>query len=116
MTTNTNITNEGNINAPVSLCIPRVNINIKEPQVRKIFDELKIGIIDRIDIVKKTTGRGDKYNRVFIHFKKWNNNENANTAYELLMNGKEIKIMYDEPWFWKASLKRISTTTTTTTT
>lgn len=90
-------------NTPISLCIPRVNININESHVRNTFDELKIGIIDRIDIVKKTTGRGEKFNRVFIHFKKWLNNENANKAYEILMNGKEIKIMYDDPWFWKVS-------------
>lgn len=94
-----------------SLCIPRVNTNINEQKIRKIFDDLKLGIIDHIDIVKKTTLRGEKFNRVFLHFKKWHDNENANTAYEILMNGKEIKIMYDDPWFWKVSLKKTSQST-----
>ena len=86
-----------------SLCIPRVVLNINEKQIRNIFDELNMGIIERIDIVNKTTTKGEKFNRVFIHFACWFETENANAALDRLMNGKEIKIMYDDPWFWKAS-------------
>ena len=92
------------VNNKFSLCIPRVFLNIYEKRIRSVFNALNIGEIERIDIVKKNTERGDKYNRVFIHFKRWSNSENAQLAQEILKNGKEIKIIYDEPWFWKVSL------------
>jgi hypothetical protein len=89
-----------------SLCIPRVFSNIDEKRIRHIFDELNLGIIERVDIVNKTTEKGEKFNRVFVHFRRWFSNSNADTARERLLNGKEIKIIYDEPWFWKVSAYR----------
>ena len=90
-----------------SLCIPRVFTNIDETRIRRIFDELNMGIIDRVDIIYKTTVKGEKFNRVYIHFKRWFiNNANADIARERLLNGKDIKIIYDDPWFWKVSAYR----------
>lgn len=89
-----------------SLCIPRVFTNIREGRIRQIFNDLDIGVIDRIDVVTKTTDKGEKFNRVFIHFKKWLHNENANNSRERLLNGKDIKVIYDDPWFWKVSAYR----------
>jgi hypothetical protein len=89
-----------------SLCIPRVFVNIDEKRIRRIFDELNMGDILRIDVVSKTTNKGEKFNRVFIHFKKWFSNKNSDIARERLLNGKEIKIIYDDPWFWKVSSYR----------
>lgn len=90
-----------------SLCIPRVFPGITEQTIRKIFDDLELGIIDRIDIVTKYSQSGEKFNRVFIHFKKWFIKDgNANTARQRLLHGNEIKIIYDEPWFWKVSAYR----------
>ena len=85
-----------------SMCIPRVFPNIDEKRIRQVFNELNLGSIFRIDIVRKEA----KFNRVFIHFNNWNNNSNANKARITLLNGKEIKIIYDEPWFWKISAYR----------
>jgi hypothetical protein len=65
-----------------------------------------MGDIQRIDVISKTNDKGDKFNRVFVHFKQWNASENANIARERLINGKEIKILYDDPWFWKVSAYR----------
>lgn len=89
-----------------SLCIPRVYPNINEARIRKIFDDLDLGIIERVDIIGKTTEKGDKYNRVFIHFKTWFAGGNAEVARVRLLSGKDIKIIYDEPWFWKISAYR----------
>jgi hypothetical protein len=91
-----------------SLCIPRVFSNIDEKRVRNIFNDLNVGNIKRIDIISKITEKGEKFNRIFIHFNEWFSNENANTSRERLLNGKEIKIIYDEPWFWKVSAYRDS--------
>lgn len=100
-------------NVPV-LCIPRVYPNISESRIRKIFDELNMGILERIDIVSKYSAKpganpsdkGEKFNRVFVHFRRWNDSENSRVARERLLNGKEIKIIYDDPWFWKISAYR----------
>jgi len=86
-----------------SMCIPRVYPNISEGRIRKIFDELNIGVIDRVDIVSKTTEKGERFNRVFIHMDRWFHNSNASVARERLLGGKDIKIIYDDPWFWKVS-------------
>ena len=42
--------------------------------------------------------------RIFVHINKWYNTENAFIAKERLLNGKDIKIIYDDPWFWKISV------------
>lgn len=93
------------INVP-SLCIPRVYPNINEARIRKIFDELALGTIDHLDIISKTTDKGEKFNRVFIHFRSWYTDGNAGLARQRLLNGKDIKIIYDDPWFWKVSAYR----------
>ena len=89
-----------------SLCIPRVFPNIDERRIRNVFDALEMGEIAKVDIVRKTTEKGEKFNRVFIHWKRWNDGGNADLARERLLNGKEIKIIYDDPWFWKVSAYR----------
>lgn len=86
-----------------SMCIPRVYPNISEGRIRKIFDELNIGVIERVDIISKTTEKGERFNRVFIHMDRWFHNSNASVARERLLGGKDIKIIYDDPWFWKVS-------------
>jgi len=91
-----------------SLCIPRVFPNIDERRIRGIFDSLNMGEIARVDIISRKTDKGENFNRVFIHWKKWYDSENANQSRERLLNGKEIKIIYDEPWFWKISAYRES--------
>ena len=68
-----------------SLCIPRVFTNITPERVRKVFDEISIFTIDKIDMIKKENDKGDKFQRVFIHI-------------------KDLKIVYDEPWFWKVMI------------
>jgi len=89
-----------------SLCIPRVFPNIDERRIRGIFDTLNMGEIARVDIIRRKTDKGENFNRVFIHWRRWNDNANANQARERLLNGKEIKIIYDDPWFWKISAYR----------
>ena len=93
------------LNIP-SLCIPRVFPNIDEKRIRRIFDDLALGEIQAIDFVSKKTEKGENFNRIFVHFRRWYSNRNADTARERLLDGKEIKIIYDEPWFWKVSAYR----------
>jgi hypothetical protein len=89
-----------------SLCIPRVFNNISEPRIRQVFDELGLGRISGVDIKERKNEKGDSFKRVYIHFEKWFWNENAQSARKKLVSGKEIKIVYDNPWFWKVSASK----------
>jgi len=87
-----------------SLCIPRVNEKITEKEIRRVIEEINIGKIARIDIMKinkSVKGIQYKFKSVFIHFYNWNKNDNAEQAKNRLLNGKDIKVIYQDPWFWK---------------
>ena len=90
----------------MTLCIPRVFSNIGDKRIRSVFYALKLGHIGRIDVVSKISERGEKFNRVFIHFERWFDTDNAHSALKLLSEGRDIKVIYDEPWFWKVSTYR----------
>jgi hypothetical protein len=94
-----------------SLCIPRVVAGINKEQVLKIIQSLHLGIIQRIDMIQKKTEKGEMFSRVFIHFSKWNDSEVAVQAKERILSGKDIKVIYDEPWFWKISANRSTLST-----
>lgn len=88
-----------------SLCIPRVFKNINRERVFNCFKDLGIGFIERIDVVPRTAENGEQFQRVFVHLR-WNRSEQASKARSRLLGGKEIKIVYDDPWFWKVSANR----------
>jgi len=88
-----------------SLCIPRVFSNITRERVFNCFKDLRIGFIDRIDMVQRTAENGDHFQRVFVHLR-WNRSEQANKARARILAGGTIKIVYDDPWFWKVSANR----------
>jgi len=98
-----------NTNQPI-LCIPGVFANIKEERIRRIFGDLDLGEVDRVDIVVPKTpvdagGKENKFNRVFIHMK-WSESEQSVTCRQRLAQNKDVKIIYDEPWFWRVSAYR----------
>jgi hypothetical protein len=96
-------------NQPI-LCIPGVFANIKEERIRRVFGDLNLGDVDRVDIVvpKKPVGaeeKENKFNRVFIHLI-WNDTPSSVACRKKLLEGKDVKIIYDEPWFWRVSAYR----------
>lgn len=95
------------INEP-SICIPRVFDNIEKKVIWGVFTELfGRDAIDRIDVVFKETPNGEKYKRVFVHFRAWPTTYESQLVRRKLLDGQEVKIVYDEPWFWKCSASRI---------
>lgn len=84
-----------------AICIPRVFMNISEARIAAIFRKLNIGEIQRIDMVPQHNQNGEEYFRVFVHLV-WGMSQNALATRERLMepNG-EVKVVYDDPWFWK---------------
>jgi len=90
-----------------SLCIPRAFLNVDEARIRGIFGELGLGRLARIDIVNQKNDKGVVvFNRVFVHFFEWTRSEEADKVRIQTLNGKEVKIIYDDPWFWKVSAYR----------
>lgn len=90
-----------------SLCIPRVFSNITWQRVKETIEELELGVIDRVDMVNKTNAKGEKFKRVFIHFKQWSDDSSVEEVRCKLLSGDQIKIVYDEPWFWKVSMSKV---------
>ena len=101
--------------APVtgpSICIPRTFPTIRGEQTKRAvfrtFKELRIGFIDRIDTVHKTDKNGERFCTVYVHMKNWNmENQLARDTRQKLLDGQEIKVVYDEPWFWKCTASTI---------
>lgn len=108
-----------------SICIPRVDMWVTDDYIRKIFNEVFFGrkknnindiendiennFIMGIDLIPKTNEKGENYKRVFIHFKDWNiiQSDAANLVRKKLLNGDNIKIMHNNPNYWKCSASRI---------
>jgi len=96
---------QSDISCP-SLCIPRMYSSITRQQIFKIFTSLKLGLLDRVDIIPVGNG---KFQRVFIHFKSWfNSSLEVSRIRERILSGKDIKVIYDGPFIWKVSLNRAS--------
>lgn len=91
-----------------SLCIPRVFPNITWQRVKEVFSELNLGRIERVDMVRKENEKGEKFQRVFIHFKFWDRSDEAQAVREKVLSGDMIQIVYDDPWFWKVGMSRVT--------
>jgi hypothetical protein len=87
--------------AEPSLCIPRVFSNITWQRVKETLERAGLGTIDRVDMIHKTNEKGEKFKRVFVHFKRWSSEREAQLLRDRIMDGEEVKIVYDDPWFWK---------------
>ena len=90
----------------ISMCIPRVHMTVTRAQILQVFYKLNFGKIDRVDIVLKKSLKGEEYKRVFLHYTEWNTHERAEFVKERLTSGKDIKVVYDFPWYWKISLNK----------
>ena len=91
------------------MCIPRTLANTTWRDVRDIFEGvLGRGCVDRIDMVNKVNHRGESYQCAFIHLHEWPDNEHAMNVRTRLLEGNDIKLVYDDPWFWKCSVSRLT--------
>lgn len=88
----------------VSLCIPRVFNNIGWRRIKQTFIDLRWGFVERVDVIPMGS-----FKRAFVHFApgRWNTQDaEARQALAALADGDEVKIVYDEPWFWKIGISR----------
>jgi phosphoribosylaminoimidazole-succinocarboxamide synthase len=92
-----------------NMCIPRVNTCVTKELVFETINKYSFGYIEKIDVIKKkgTCKKNDLSNMVFIYFKEWYDNDLANIVKDRLVSGKDIKIIYDDPWYWKISAIKV---------
>jgi hypothetical protein len=86
----------------ISLCIPRVFNNIGWRRIKQCFIDLRWGFVERVDVISL-----GKNKRAFVHFApgKWNTrDQEAMQVLQALQNGDEVKVLYDDPWYWKISI------------
>ena len=84
----------------LTMCIPRVNNTIPRQYIFQVISSLKIGYIDKIFEYPSKTDASVK--RVIVKFKSWVDNPTSNIIAQRFANNKDIKIVYDEPWYWIA--------------
>jgi hypothetical protein len=83
-----------------SVFIPRAFVNITKQRIAETFDKLDLGIVEKIDFVRKN-GRNGAYNSVYIHLKYWLKSDASRQFRDRLYNSQEgAKLVYDDPWFW----------------
>jgi hypothetical protein len=88
-----------------SLCIPKIYGDYSSVFIRETILKLNFGHIHRIDIVNRTDSNGNKYRKVFIHYLNWYNN--VSQIKEELLNGKDYKVVFNDPWFWKILISQV---------
>ena len=79
--------------------------NIKYHLIANIFNELGLGKVVKIDFTERTDREGTPYHLVHVHIE-WNTEEHTKQFCEALERGEEVKIVYDDPWFWKVTKPR----------
>jgi hypothetical protein len=91
-----------------SICIPRVFSTVTKDVVASVIQTFNLGKIKRIDMIQRKGEKNDanSYQKVFIHFQQWSTNPKADHIRSTLLSGKEVKIIYDAPWFWKLSANK----------
>jgi hypothetical protein len=101
----TNNTNKLSSSICPSICIPRVLTHIAVKDIIQIFqNNIKLGVIKKVESIPY---EDDIFKKIFIHFEFWNDDdENVFDIKNKLLNGENIKIVYNNPWFWKCYLSR----------
>lgn len=94
-----------------SICIPRVSIDDPKQIRQKIYEafsncfDLKIS---RIDVIERIGKDNRPYHRAFIHFTDDNTlNDYTEQIKQKLINGETLKLVYDEPAYWRISASRL---------
>ena len=106
ITSQTNFENNSDPKKGISIVIPRVFNNISWRHIKKSIIDLRLGFVERIDVIPSLKRN---YKIAFVHFApdKWNMRDpKAVSILKALQSGKNVKIVYDEPWYWIISISR----------
>ena len=88
----------------LSICIPRVSSTTDKKYIKTVFEKI-IGITCKIQIIFVDIKNDERFKRVFVNIKyNSSTNNKINNLRERLDNGKQLKIVYSDPLFWRCSL------------
>ena len=87
-----------------SICIPRTLNNVTWRDVKDTFEQLcGRGTVERVDIVRKRDDPSP-FCRIFVHMRYWAVDQPDVAAIrQRLLDGETVKVVYDNPWFWKCA-------------
>ena len=88
----------------VPLCIPRIEKHVNEEYIKQIFTRLNIGKI--IKITEIPLRSDPDYKRILLTICIDPRAPNTQYIHDRLNNGKNVKIVYNAPWYWKMVLGR----------
>lgn len=82
----------------MSIFIPCVTNTTTEEQIKRVFKNLDLGIVSRVDFVEKDST--SKYFMAFVHFDYWLINNSSYHLQERILNYGQGKIVYNDPYYW----------------
>jgi hypothetical protein len=82
-----------------SLCIPRIDINIKKDYIYNKIVQFNFGIIKSIKEVPLYNQ--PNYKRIILHIEWDTTNERTKEVEEILEKIGSVKLVYDMPFYWK---------------
>ncbi len=90
-----------------SICIPRVEYNITKNKIYSVLNRYKFGKIKNVILIPN---HKKKCKVVYIYYNYMNDNDFVNSVKTKMLNGENIKIIYNknEPWFWKLVMNKNS--------
>jgi hypothetical protein len=89
-----------------SLCIPRVFPDIPKEYIEHTFKQF--GILSHLEMLLKTSARGEKFYLVFVHYKSWYLDTYTYATRLKLIRGENIQVYYNHKYFWKVSAMRLT--------
>lgn len=92
-----------------SLCIPRVFPDIPKEYIEHMFKQF--GILSHLEMLLKTSARGEKFYLVFVHYKSWYLDTYTYATRLKLIRGENIQVYYNHKYFWKVSAMRLTNPT-----
>lgn len=92
-----------------SICIPRTLNNVSWKDVKETFEKvLGKGTVERVDVVSRRDD-DSPFCRIFVHMRYWPMNDPAVAAWrQTLLDGGEVKVVHNHPWFWKCVASRVA--------
>ena len=92
-------------NHQISVCIPRMNNDIKKSYIFKVFCNMKIGYIENINEIQL---KGNpQFKRIIVRIK-WNDSDCAKYILQRFEEGNNVKIVHSMPWYWICVQNRFS--------
>jgi len=84
----------------ITICIPKVDTSISKQEIFDKIRALRVGFIEKIIEIPLKNDETSK--RVIVKFKTWVENELSSRILCRFAENKDIKIVYNDPWYWVA--------------